>query len=244
MFVAQGETDTVIPRELLDRTWRYLHADSGAPTQGRRDPGGHGITAATLHRLGEWVAERLSFLAAHAAAPVGSPGDVAWPTLPDAVLPHRAGPSPDVSWDIPQQQLSQNAPVALQESAVRARQRAPRRPRWRSRASRCPGRGPSPSPTATGPTTRSSCPRPGEFAHLHPGYDGSLHLALPPAQAADLVAHGWGVPHPWAGTRLSAGFVMLFGPRDEDELEVVTGVVAAAHAYASGASSQPQHHSY
>ena len=75
-------------------------------------------------------------------------------------------------------------------------------------------------------------------------HDGSLHLALPPAQAADLVARGWGVPHPWAGTRLSPGFVMLFGPRDEDELEVATGVVEAAHAYASGASRQSQHHSF
>ena len=78
------------------------------------------------------------------------------------------------------------------------------------------------------------------------GYDGSLHLALPPAQASDLVAHGWGVPHPWAGTRLSDGFVMLFRPparpparrparpRDEDELEVVTAVVDGAHACAYG----------
>jgi hypothetical protein len=27
---------------------------------------------------------------------------------------------------------------------------------------------------------------------------------------------------------------MLFGPRDADELEVVTGVVAAGHAWATG----------
>jgi hypothetical protein len=63
-------------------------------------------------------------------------------------------------------------------------------------------------------------------------YDGSRHLALPPAQAADLVAHGWGVFHPWAGTRLAAGFVMLFGPRTAEELETVAGVVAASRAYA------------
>ena len=243
VFLAQGETDTVIPRELLDRTWRYLHTDSGAPTVGRRDPGGHGITAATLHRLGDWVAERLSFLAAHGAAPVGSPGDVAWSTLPDAVLPQRPGPSPDVSWDIPQQQLSQSAPAALQESLF---ERVSALPGIRGGASRIsvPGARAFTLPDGDGPDDAFLVPQAREFAHLHPGYDGSLHLALPPAQAADLVARGWGVPHPWAGTRRSPGFVMLFGPRDEDELEVATGVVEAAHAYASGASRQSQHHSF
>ena len=83
-------------------------------------------------------------------------------------------------------------------------------------------------PGGTGPDEAYLVPQGREFAHLHPSYDGSLHLTLPPAQAADLVAHGWGVFHPWAGTRLSAGFVMLFGPRTAQELETVAGVVAAA----------------
>lgn len=42
-------------------------------------------------------------------------------------------------------------------------------------------------------------PRTGEFAHLHPGYDGSLHLALPPALARDAIVKGWAVAHPLAG---------------------------------------------
>ena len=56
VFVAQGEADTVIPRELLDRTWSYLLTDSGAPTQARRDPGGHQLTARTVTELGDWIA--------------------------------------------------------------------------------------------------------------------------------------------------------------------------------------------
>jgi phospholipase/carboxylesterase len=60
VFVAQGETDTVIPRELLDRTWSYLHGDSGATVTSRRDPGGHGITAQTLGELGAWIEARCS----------------------------------------------------------------------------------------------------------------------------------------------------------------------------------------
>ena len=234
VFVAQGDTDTVIPRELLDRTWRYLHTSSGTPTVGRRDSGGHGITAPTLHRLAQWVLDRLEFVGRHGAAPVGLPVDVAWPTLPDAVLPHRAGPSPDVAWDIPQQQLSQNAPVALQE---RLFERVSALPGIRSGDSQIsvPGARAFTLPEGLGPDDAYLVPQVREFAHLHPDHDGSLHLALPPARAADLVAHGWGVPHPWAGTRLSAGFVMLFGPRDDAELEVVAGVVEQAHRNAASA---------
>ena len=59
VFVAQGETDTVIPRELLDRTWAYLLAESAASAHARRDPSGHGITPQTLAELGGWIGERL-----------------------------------------------------------------------------------------------------------------------------------------------------------------------------------------
>ena len=59
VFVAQGEQDSVIPRELLDRTWTYLLGDSGAPAYARRDPGGHTLTAQTAADLGGWIAERL-----------------------------------------------------------------------------------------------------------------------------------------------------------------------------------------
>ena len=40
--------------------------------------------------------------------------------------------------------------------------------------------------------------------------------------------------HPWAGTRLSPSFVMVYGPRDDDELDTVLSIVAASHAYATG----------
>ena len=56
VFVAQGDQDTVIPRELLDRTWTYLHEASGAVITARRDPGGHGIAAETLAAVSEWLA--------------------------------------------------------------------------------------------------------------------------------------------------------------------------------------------
>ena len=40
--------------------------------------------------------------------------------------------------------------------------------------------------------------------------------------------------HPSAGVRLTPGMVMVFGPRDAAELDVVIGVVETSHAWASG----------
>ena len=233
MFVAQGETDHVIPRELLDRTWAYLHGDSGAPTIGRRDPGGHAISAATLQALSQWIADRFTHLQLNGAAPVGVPQRTEWPTLRDGVLPQRSGPRPEVSWQIPQQQLSQNGPQSLQEELFARVSALPGVTGGASHIS-VPGARAFSLPAGRGREEAYLVPTVREFAHLHPDYDGSLHLALPAVQAADLVAKGWGVPHMWAGTRLSPGFVMLFGPRDREELETVAGIVEASHAYAMG----------
>jgi phospholipase/carboxylesterase len=74
----------------------------------------------------------------------------------------------------------------------------------------------------------------GEFAHLHPVYDGSLHVTLPQRHAAAVIARGWGVTQPLAGVRLAPGMVMLFGPRDENELAIVTAILDEAHAFATG----------
>jgi phospholipase/carboxylesterase len=55
VLVAQGYDDTVIPRELLDRTWEYVHGDSGAQARGVRGPGGHGLTPAAVDALAQWL---------------------------------------------------------------------------------------------------------------------------------------------------------------------------------------------
>jgi len=56
VLVARGEQDRVIPAELLDRTWTYLHEESGARLTAHLDPGGHGLTNATLDALHGWLA--------------------------------------------------------------------------------------------------------------------------------------------------------------------------------------------
>jgi phospholipase/carboxylesterase len=60
VYLAHGEADTVIPRELLDRTWGYLHTESGASVSARRDPGGHAITQEAIAELGGWLAGLLA----------------------------------------------------------------------------------------------------------------------------------------------------------------------------------------
>lgn len=78
----------------------------------------------------------------------------------------------------------------------------------------------------------------GCFAHLHPAHDGSLHVALPLPLAAEMIGKGWGVAHPLAGLRVTPGLVMVFGPRDDEELDVVAAIVATSHAWASGRADQ------
>ena len=84
VFVAQGDGDHVIPRELLDRTWNYLLAESGAPTVAHREAGGHHLTGETVHQLGDWIAHRLAHVTEVGATPAGLRSAVRWATLPTA----------------------------------------------------------------------------------------------------------------------------------------------------------------
>jgi len=60
LFVAQGDADQVIPRELLDRTWDYAVNSSGATLTARRFPNGHGLTEDGVAALAEWLTETLA----------------------------------------------------------------------------------------------------------------------------------------------------------------------------------------
>lgn len=57
VLVAQGDADSVIPRELLDRTWDYLHGEAGSVTTSLRDPGGHRISPVVLDAVGRWLTD-------------------------------------------------------------------------------------------------------------------------------------------------------------------------------------------
>ena len=65
-----------------------------------------------------------------------------------------------------------------------------------------------------------------EFAHLHP--DGSLHASLSPELARRAIEAGWAVAHPWASRRAGwEGFVMIYTPLSQAELDVVVQLVVA-----------------
>ncbi|MDD9922576.1 MAG: DUF5519 family protein, partial [Boseongicola sp.] len=72
-----------------------------------------------------------------------------------------------------------------------------------------------------------------EFAHIHP--DGSLHASLSPELAKRAVETGWAVAHPWADQRPGwEGFVMIFTPTSESELDVVFGLVKDSYEFVTG----------
>lgn len=60
VFVAQGDLDAVIPRELLDRTWDYLTGDAGSVTTALRDQVGHAISPAIADGLSTWLSDLLA----------------------------------------------------------------------------------------------------------------------------------------------------------------------------------------
>jgi hypothetical protein len=75
----------------------------------------------------------------------------------------------------------------------------------------------------------------GEFAHLHPPPDSSLHAALPPSIASEAIARGWAEVHPVARMGLiPENIVMIYAPRDDSELRVVLDLIRSALAFARG----------
>ena len=77
------------------------------------------------------------------------------------------------------------------------------------------------------------------FGHMHHASNNSMHLHLPRDVARGVVREGgWGETHPFSameglGTD-NADYVMLWGARTEDELEVVWLFVQVAYAHARG----------
>jgi hypothetical protein len=143
----------------------------------------------------------------------------------------RAGARPRTTATNPHTQLDQNAPRELQEQLF-------------ARAQGLTGVVVGPSHVSV-PGARAfhlpGCRHPAEagfmiereFAHLHPPADGSLHLSLPPAIVDTVIENGWAEYHPLAGQYgLPRNIVMVYGPRDDAELEIVAELVRASHGYA------------
>lgn len=150
-------------------------------------------------------------------------------------LPERTGPRPRTHRGLPHQQLDQQPADDVLRQALA------------DRAFALPGVREEPSgisvPGAralvlaesgvTGPREAFLIGR--EFAHLHPGADHSLHLALPEDLAQAACTAGWAELHPLAASGdLPRTIVMVYAPRDDAEVEVVAGLVEASHRFATG----------
>ncbi|EPQ60210.1 hypothetical protein GLOTRDRAFT_134934 [Gloeophyllum trabeum ATCC 11539] len=72
-----------------------------------------------------------------------------------------------------------------------------------------------------------------EVAHAHP-QDASLHLLLSPADAAEVIKAEWGERFPLS--YVPDGWIMVYAPRDDEELEIVEKIVRASVKYATGVS--------
>ena len=74
-----------------------------------------------------------------------------------------------------------------------------------------------------------------EFAHMHPAPDHSAHAMLPLELVSEAVEAGWAELHPVARMGLiPETAVMLYAPRDDDELAVIETLIRASREFAGG----------
>jgi phospholipase/carboxylesterase len=153
-----------------------------------------------------------------------------------STLPERIGGPPRTNPAMPHTQVSENAPSPLQEALF-------------ERISALPGVAVGPShvsvPGARGFHLDAEHAKGAteafmvgtEFAHLHPAYDGSLHVKLPEAMARQVIEHGWGEFHPMVSQgAIPPTTLMVFGPRDDSEVDTVFAIVRASYDAATGAT--------
>ena len=143
----------------------------------------------------------------------------------------REGSRPSVSTDGPQTQLTQRSPPALWGQLVARVFELDEVIEGHSQVS-------PPSSRAVfltdvlmerAPETSLAPGRRLEPVHLHGVHDTSLHLCLPAGRGAELTSAGWGEPHQYEdfGTEF-----MIYGPRDESELDFIVSIVMESLDYA------------
>ena len=155
-------------------------------------------------------------------------------------LPQRAGDKPRTTDTNPHTQLDQIAPVKFQEKLAAYmfnRECVEQRPSIIS----VPGaRGMWISDACAVNPNREAFLLEREHAHIHPEYDGSLHMALPLALVDEAIEKGWAESHPLIKRGLVPKTdVMVYGPRDEDELAVIKYLVDASFRFAHAETDTP-----
>lgn len=142
-------------------------------------------------------------------------------------LPPRVGSPPVTTLEVPQQQLTQNAALSHREALIGFTSSLPGLSEQRTGLA-IPGSVAFHAPEAA---RFDSLMAASEFIHFHPPHDGSIHLTLPRGLFERVIALGWGVPHLLAGYRVHARTVLVYAPRDEHELQIITELIRSAYDY-------------
>lgn len=141
-------------------------------------------------------------------------------------LDSRRGPKPKTQYRAPHQQLSDNSPPEIYVALAH----------WLFELGEVrEGRSQFSLPSARAAFTLNGV-RQGmnpEFTHIHtePG-PGSQHLGLSRQDAEAVLAAGWGELHPLNDRIPNQEMLLIYAPRDLDELETVKKIVVRARAFA------------
>ncbi|KAJ3517573.1 hypothetical protein NM208_g14687 [Fusarium decemcellulare] len=148
-------------------------------------------------------------------------------------LPYRAGPRPVVAGIAPQRQIDQHGSKgcyrALRWSMEKLAGRIPKKFGTEKSCIEKHGL----ALFARHPV-RTNCQ--GEICHVHDS-DHSMHMCLHPDDIKEVLGKGWGQRHPLAWrsrflkSPVSPDFVMVYAPRDDEELQVICNIIEAAIWY-------------
>lgn len=154
---------------------------------------------------------------------------------PELSLPNRNGPAPETQGRLPHSQLTQHGPDDIIEKLHAWCFSLPNIRNEDSGISVPGSRALVLEEGVEGNQNAFMIGR--EFAHIHPKPDnGSMHLVLSEEDVDTLKRTGWGEDHYLVTQgKWPKGLVMVFSPRDDEELGVVKQVVARSYEFATGA---------
>ena len=148
--------------------------------------------------------------------------------MADFELPQREGAPPQVNPGMPHLQLTDNAPDDIYDLLAVWLFSLPHVTEDRSRVSLPSSR------AAWLKDVKINRLAQREFTHIHvePG-PGSQHLALPTEIADEVLAKGWGIEHPTNPYIHDFELLMIYAPRNPEDLEAVQQITGAAYDWAT-----------
>jgi hypothetical protein len=154
-------------------------------------------------------------------------------------LPTRQGNRPFIRGIAPQRQQTQKSSAQVYKKLVEELRRLAKKPENKLVERTSCFEKHSSGLFSSVPITRTCG---GEVCHAHPS-DGSMHLTLHPADVRVLIEAGWGERHPlakggWFRRFVPKEFVLVYAPRNEEEVDVVIKIVAASIWWVSGKDVQ------